>query len=363
MLSLSAGYYLIMFPPFLALYVAWELSSRGRWRDRPTWRHLGLAGAGVVAAAAPFVWPYLQGQQRLGFIRTLDDTTAMAATVDGYLASARRLFAAYLCAGVALGAAILARRRHAGGLPLVGFALTGLVLAGWLSLGPVPRWGSATYAWLGLYPVLQQMVPGMSAVRVTSRFAVIFLLFLAVLAGHGAAILARRRVVGPVLVFAFAASAIVLSAPRPFLLNHEDAPVDVRPPAEYLRPAGTAPLVYRYLASLPSTGAVTELPFTDLWYNTRYLLFSTFHWHPLVNGFTSFFPPAYVERVRWLVNPVRTPDEAWQALRSGRTAYVVVHTDAWDTDYVGQLDQWLTSRGARRHGTFDGAVVYELPPH
>jgi hypothetical protein len=70
-----------------------------------------------------------------------------------------------------------------------------------------------------------------------------------------------------------------------------------------------------------------------------------------------------VERVRWLVNPVRTPDEAWQALRSGRTAYVVVHTDAWDTDYVGQLDQWLTSRGARRHGTFDGAVVYELPPH
>ena len=69
-----------------------------------------------------------------------------------------------------------------------------------------------------------------------------------------------------------------------------------------------------------------------------------------------------VERVRWLVNPVRTPEEAWQALRSGQTTHVVVHTGAWDADYAAQLDQWLASRGARAHGSFDGAVVYELPP-
>ena len=116
------------------------------------------------------------------------------------------------------------------------------------------------------------------------------------------------------------------------------------------------------MRSLPDTAVVAELPFTDLWYNTRYLLFSTYHWHPLVNGFTSFFPPAFVERVRWLVNPVRTPEEAWQALRSGQTTHVVVHTGAWDADYAAQLDQWLASRGARAHGSFDGAVVYELPP-
>jgi hypothetical protein len=39
---------------------------------------------------------------------------------------------------------------------------------------------------------------------------------------------------------------------------------------------------------------------------------------------------------------------------------VVVHTGAWDAEYVRALDRWLTSRGARSHGEFGGAVVYEL---
>jgi hypothetical protein len=106
---------------------------------------------------------------------------------------------------------------------------------------------------------------------------------------------------------------------------------------------------------------VAELPFWELWHNTRYLYFSTFHWHRLLNGFTSFFPPGFLERVRWLADPVRTPDEAWQALASAGTTYVVVHREAWDEVYARQVDAWLTARGARSHGRFDGAEVYELP--
>jgi hypothetical protein len=362
LLNLSAGYYLVMFPPFVALYVAWELTARGRWRDGTTWRHLAVTGLAVAVATAPFVWPYVQAQQRLGLRRTVDEATVMAASVDGYLESIRRLFGAYLCAAIAVGAAVVSRvRASARRLPLAGFAITAACLAFWMSLGPAPRWGAESYPGLGLYGVLQASVPGMSAIRVTSRFAVVFLFFVCTLAGHGAALLARVRTTGPIVVLALAASAALMSAPRPFRLNHEDPPTDVRPPAAYLRPGGPIPAVYRYLRTLPDTTVVAEIPFTELWYNTRYLLFSTVHWHPLVNGFTSFFPPAYVERVRWLVNPVRTPDEAWQALRSGETTHVVVHTDAWEAAYVRQLDEWLTSRGARSHGAFDGAVVYELP--
>ena len=88
---------------------------------------------------------------------------------------------------------------------------------------------------------------------------------------------------------------------------------------------------------------IAELPFTDLWYNTRYLYFSTFHWHPLVNGFTSFFPPDFDRRARWLVNPVRTPDEAFAALMAAGTTHVVVHTGAWDQDYARALDAWASS--------------------
>ena len=115
------------------------------------------------------------------------------------------------------------------------------------------------------------------------------------LAGHGAALLARVRVIGPLIVIGLAASAILLSAPRPFPLDHQDPPMEVKPPAAYLTPGGPVPAVYRYLRSLPEGTVVAELPFTELWYNTRYLLFSTYHWKPLVNGFTSFFPPAFME--------------------------------------------------------------------
>jgi len=362
MLNLSSGYYLVMFPPFVALYVAWEMTSRRPWRDAATWRHLAAAGVAVTIATAPFVWPYLQARQRFVMTRTVEETSTMAATVDGYLDSSRRLAGVYACAAIALGAWIRSRfGRASARLPLVGFACVAAGLAAWLSLGPAPRWGTDTYPALGLYHAVQASVPGMSSVRVTARFAVVFLVFFSLLAGHGAALLARVRVVGPALVLALAASTILLSAPRPFPLDHQDRPAEAHPPAPYLTPGGPMPAVYRYLRSLPASTVVTELPFTDLWYNTRYLLFSTYHWHPLVNGFTSFFPPAYVERVRWLVNPVRTPDEAWRALRSGQTTHVVVHTGAWDAEYVRQLDEWLTSRGARSHGSFDGAVVYELP--
>jgi hypothetical protein len=361
-LNLSSGYYLLMFPPFVVLYVAWELTARGLWLNGRTWRNLILAGLAVGVLTAPFVWPYIAAQQRLGLSRTLVETTSMAAAVDGYLATARRMSVGYVFAGAAILLTLLMRvngvRRA---LPLFGFALVGLGLSFWLSLGPTPTWAGRTYPGIGLYQWLQDVVPGMNAIRVTSRFAVIFLLFLAVLAGMGASLVARLPRVGVVLVLLAAGTSTALNAPRPFRLNDELAPVGLRMPEPYLTPSPEPPAVYRYIASLPDPAVVAEMPFADLWYNTRYLYFSTFHWKPLVNGFTSFFPPAFIERTRWLVNPVRTPDQAWRALESAGTTYVVVHTGAWDPAYGRQMEEWLTSRGAVAHGRFDGAMVYQMP--
>ena len=362
LLSLSAGYYMLMFPLFVLLYAGWEIAARGRWADVRMWRDLLMAGAGTLLAMAPFLWPYLQARRRLGFSRSLDLTAQMAATVDGYVAAVWPMLVPFACAGLALVAAVAMRLGGARrAMPLVGFAVAGAGLAFWLSLGPTPSWAGETYPALGLYRLLQEHVPGFDALRVSSRFAVVFVLFLAMLAGMGAALLARLPKAAPIVV-GLGVLSMLLNAPARLPLNRELAStVEVVTPAPYLTPGGAPPAVYRYLASLPPSTVVAELPFTDLWYNTRYLYFSTFHWHPIVNGFTSFFPPAYTERVRWLVNPVRTPDEAWRALESGQATHVVVHTGAWDAEYVRQLDQWLTSHGARSHGQFDGAVVYEMP--
>ncbi|MGE0460140.1 MAG: hypothetical protein AB7Q16_02105 [Vicinamibacterales bacterium] len=363
LLNLSAGYYMLMFPMFVLLYAGWEITSRGWWGRARMWRDLLAAGTGAILATAPFVWPYAQAQRRLGFARSVDETTQMAAAVEGYIAGMEPLIIPFAFAGLALmAAAVMRMGRARRSMPLLGFATAGATLAFWLSLGPAPSWGGEVYPALGLYGLLQEHVPGMDALRVTSRFGIVFLLFLGVLAGMGGALVARLPMAAP-LVAALGVWSMLMNAPVSFPLNQPLAPtLDVRPPAPYLTPGGAPPDVYRYLSSLPSSTVVAELPFTDLWYNTRYLYFSTFHWHPLVNGFTSFFPPAYTERARWLVNPVRTPDEAWRALESGQATHVVVHTDAWDAAYVQELDRWLTTRGALSHGDFGGARVYQVPP-
>ena len=61
------------------------------------------------------------------------------------------------------------------------------------------------------------------------------------------------------------------------------------------------------------------------------------------------------------MNPVRTPDEAWRALATSGATHIVLHTGAWDAEYARQMEEWLTSRGARSHGAFDGALVFEMP--
>jgi len=361
MVSLSSGYYMVMVPLFVVLYVIWEIAARGRWRDAGMWRALAAAGMVAVLALAPVLLAYIEARRRLGFARSVEEAAQMSAPIASYLAAVGPLvvpftFAAIAVIGGAAGRLGWTRRR----LPLLGLAVVGAGLAFWLSLGPAPVIGGRPMPSLGLYRILQELVPGMTVLRVSSRFAVAFVLFLSLAAGLGASLTAgTRRGAGAVVGLALVS--VWLNSLQAFPLNHESpSTVGVIRPAAYLTPGPEAPEVYRYLASLREPAVIAELPFTDLWYNTRYLYFSTFHWHPLVNGFTSFFPPDFDRRARWLVNPVRTPDEAFAALMAAGTTHVVVHTGAWDQDYARALDAWLTGRGARRHGDFGGAAVYEL---
>jgi len=83
--NLSCGYYLVFFSPVVAIYLAWELTTRSLWRDRRVLLQVGSACVVVAAATLPFLLPYLRLRE-LGFSpRSLAETMKFSADVYAYL--------------------------------------------------------------------------------------------------------------------------------------------------------------------------------------------------------------------------------------------------------------------------------------
>jgi hypothetical protein len=166
-------------------------------------------------------------------------------------------------------------------------ALWAVVAAGvLLSAGPVLE-----VAGLSLpmpYLALYHLVPGFSSVRVPVRFAIVVAAGIAALSGFAFARWTQR--LAPSLragaALALALGCVVAAAPRPV-------------PVVPARLGTHASPVYRWLAEQPEPGAVLEVPSNasaeDVignLRNGRYMVASTIHWRPLVNGYTAYPPPA-----------------------------------------------------------------------
>src|SRR5207245_8394730 len=122
---------------------------------------------------------------------------------------------------------------------------------------------------------LYSTVPGFTFMRAPSRFGLVTMFALAVLAGSGLAMLfatAKRVRVAAVVVLAVAIAE--LYAPLRF--------PPVRPPDEG----------YRVLATLPY-GPVLELPVYSRQFGfvrEGYMLNSTVHWRPLIDAYSDYIP-------------------------------------------------------------------------
>ena len=97
------------------------------------------------------------------------------------------------------------------------------------------------------------------------------------------------------------------------------------------RDALKVPAAYRMLANLPP-GGVVSLPFffrpIDFHRHSIYMLYSTAHWHPIVNGYSDRIPDDF----KAMVIPVSS-FPAWEAfgiLRQRGARYVVFHLDFYD---------------------------------
>jgi hypothetical protein len=249
----------------------------------------------VVLAA--YSRPYLANRQRVGE-RPVAEVQAYSATPANFLAShsSNRLY------GVATSSYGSGERFLFPGVIVVLLAMAslwppvrgvtwvyaaGLVLAVLLTVGFNGP----------LYPLLYEYALPFRGLRVASRAFVLVSLSLSVLAGIGAARL-LAAIARPALRAACVAALLVLSM------------------AEYaaavpLRPVEPPSQWHRWLAS-QDRRVVFEWPTAppnrlDLNDDTLYMYYSTFHWQPLVNGYSGFYPRRYLNL---LVGVERFPDEA-----------------------------------------------------
>jgi len=337
--ALGCGYYGIFAGLIVGWGTVWFASTRLRWRAGGWWAGLGLAFVTAAAIVGPFLMPYT-GVREAGFARTLDDARLFSADWRAYLASPMLahgwlltwlgswrevLFPGFLPLLLAGGSVALLRRGSPGqtsvSRDVVGFYIGVGVLAAWASFGPDA----------GLYRALFETMPFFSLLRAPSRFGLLVTLAVAVLAGIALAGLSARldrRSRGLVIGSVFAAT-IAGSTVGPLAL------IDREP----------AHVVYQRLAQLPA-GAVAEFPFfadrSELHRHTEYMIESTRHWKPLVNGYSDHIPEAFMEALPALA---RFPAaDAWSALRARGARYVVVH---WNKYGAGAAPFDAVQRAAR----------------
>jgi hypothetical protein len=179
---------------------------------------------------------------------------------------------------------------------------------------------------------LYDYVPVYQGLRAIARAGLFVLFFVAVLTSFGYAAVAfwlpqrLRRSVAIAFVLLVAAEYRV----RPLAL------------VPYLN---EPPPLYAWLATQPR-GVVAELPMPVPGAlpgnDPRYSYLSTFHWFPLLNGYSGFHPPSYVDRVDALRS---FPDDASIArLRRDGARYVVVHFDQYPRELRSLVREILVTR-------------------
>jgi hypothetical protein len=325
--ALSCAYYGV-YAGLMVGYAALILAATRRlWKSSQYWMAIGAGVVTSVLIVLPFFLPYLRVQEETGFRRTLDDALKNSAHLTFYMASAARSHAWLLEIA----------RRHGSvrevlfpGVLAIVLGATGLVLAArfgrrddvrsreretaliYGSLAAIACWASFGPA-AGLYRLLFHL-PTFSFLRAPARFGLLVVFGLSVLAAialrHLFDVLPLRR---RSLVAGLACAAAI-------------ADVSVIPIRWYRAPVFPAP--YAELARRPRA-PVAEFPFYGeriaFPLHAQYMLFSTSHWLPLVNGYSDVIPLDFRQAAAVLDS--FPSNDAFKVLAQHRVRYVTIHWD------------------------------------
>ncbi len=339
--------YLLVFSTWLLLFAAlsrvaeWVRGGLGSMAGR-----LAAAGALATTLLVPYLWPYQRLHETTGMGRGADEQSAAHWT--NYLATGARLhyewwsrpFAAeatsFAFPGiVAVVLVIMAWsfREHRQDPRFRMCALGGL---GCLLMSTAPRWP--------FYPVIHEHFILFQAVRVVAHLGHLMLLMVAVMAGFGVAGIQRRFT----RARAWPAVAVALVV----LVNGEA----LRAPMGFTWFPGISP-VYDELTKAPNA-VVAEIPFPlpQQWFlNGLYMVNSTRHWRPLLNGYSGFRPKSYGESYDALNG--FPSDASLIGLHSRGATHVVVHRQSLGSE---RFDAIAKVRSLRLVANDDDVWLYQL---
>ena len=325
-LLLAAGFvlqsltsvYLMVFTVWAMFYAAaTRMASAAAAARKRAIVLLAIAAVVSVALLAFYLNAYRQLHAEQGFARSAVETRALAATWADYLSTGSRLHYRWSRPFTEV----------CNSMNFPGFTVLALVIAG-LASARVRRSPQAQMC-LGVaagcaltsfgprvpgYEVVHHWIPLFWAVRAQAHLGQIVLLALALLAGYGVLVLRRRW--GTRRGWFVVAAALVV------LVNAES----LRAPIGW-RVFDGIPAVYDVLARQPA-GAVVELPMYErraLYGNASYMLNSTRHWKPLLNGYSGFIPASYQEA--WSRMRAFPGFDSLELLHERDVRYVVIHRD------------------------------------
>jgi hypothetical protein len=317
--ALCCGYYGVFVVLLVGYAVFVVAATRSLWRDAAYWGAIAVAAVVAIAIVGPALLPYVALRRATGFHRALDESRSFSANLSAYLASPAYwhtwilrylppwkevLFPGFIATIFGVAGAWTARGLRRGEVVFVYGGVT--VLAVWASFGPAA----------GLYTVLYKAVPAFSLLRTPGRFGIVVNFGLAVLAGGAIAAL-LRRVRYPNLT---AAALVGVATAGSFV------------PFQWPRALPVDP-VYPILAAQPR-GPIIEMPFyypeVGLFQHTQYMLKSTAHWMPMMNGYSDYIPKDFLDNVTTLA-PFPSRD-AFKILESRGVRYAVFHLSGYNAE-------------------------------
>jgi len=313
---------------------------------------IGRAAAAALVAAlllAPYLMEYAAVRDQMGFARGADEEEA--ASLANYLSTGSRLYFDRFSREFS---------GEATSNTFPGLGAIALIIIAWSDRRNTadPRFRMCAVAALGcaavsfapllpFYPALHSAVPLFQAVRVLPHIGQVVLLMIAVLAAFGVATLQRAWThtrTWPVMVV------VIL-----LIVNGEA----LRAPLGLTWFDGV-PDVYDVLADEPSA-VVAEAPFPmpQQWFlNAQYMVNSTRHWKPILNGYSGFRPPSY-ERSYQAMRLFPSDESLLQLYALGVT-HVVVHQSAMQGKPDPRYDPYENVASLRLLKRDDDVLIYKL---